>query len=142
MKRSSVITIRVTPDCKLAWQAMSEDKLYASLTLFIEDAVNRVHFPYRAIQNQDKSPAGIFEYEKRCVKGGPCWGGRDSCNGSWCKSPNLLPDPIFHEVETDPAHLGTDGLPFKPWTNGIGGGCQYADRHRKGTYCKQCKKVI
>ena len=113
MKKNARIEFRIPEGSKARWEGAAEGLGYPSLSAFIEDTIEQVHFASATGTVAPVVPIDVKEQTEVYP---------------------LMTTPIPEHVYPEDAEVAL-AKPAKKV-------CPGEAKHRKGTFCKQCKKVI
>jgi hypothetical protein len=127
MKRDGRIEFRVPEGSKRRWEGAAEGLGYPSLSAFIVDTIEQVHFASATGAVADVVPID--------VKSAAPLGATGETHSQGEEDSLASPPPPVELV------VATTGKPIEAPVSRIGT-CPNFARHRKGVFCKSCKKVI
>lgn len=137
-RKTDRFEMRLHPGMKARWEGMSAQLGYKTLALFIEDTIETVHFPEydttaTILQHAPEQPNVVVISNLSPEGPGADEAADNPAEGE--RAGDSVDEPeneVALEVAT-PAHL-VGGEPVAP-------ACPAEAKHRKGAWCKTCRKV-
>lgn len=140
MNKDDSIQFRINGGSKARWQGMAEQLEYSSLSAFIEDTIESVHFP-PDYEGQIATVHGMTPHLQVVLE--------DGKEADFEREPIVAePQPVVTreaieaEIASRPLHYMAEASPVVSAAQVVKTGCTGAANHRKGIFCKSCKKVI
>jgi hypothetical protein len=123
VKKNARIELRIPEGTKARWEGAADGLGYPSLSSFIEDTIEQVHFP------DNPAVAQVLKMVPDLAVT------LENGNTAVFEDSGKPGDAMIEFISTNVKEYGTDFKKPK-------GQCKNADKHRKQTFCKTCKKVI